>query len=147
MLEDIAPGKDDPTVPSLIRLPLAPLTTLKLGGPAPVIRFTDRATFPDVVNTVRTCVRGDGPVCLGWGSNVLVADQGSDDPVLLIGYSFGAAVAASITHPAVVGWALIDPSSAERRLGYPAACSHRRENRSFGLLRMTPLNLIKDETV
>src|SRR5258708_25457144 len=31
-------------------------------------------------------------------------------PVLLIGYSFGAAVAAAITHPAVVGWALIAPA-------------------------------------
>ena len=36
--------------------------------------------------------------------------EACDGPVLLIGYSFGAAVAAAITHPAVVGWALIAPA-------------------------------------
>jgi alpha/beta superfamily hydrolase len=33
-----------------------------------------------------------------------------DGPVLLIGYSFGAAVAAATTHLAVAGWALIAPA-------------------------------------
>ena len=36
--------------------------------------------------------------------------EACDGPVLLIGYSFGAAVAAAITHPAVAGWALIAPA-------------------------------------
>jgi alpha/beta superfamily hydrolase len=36
--------------------------------------------------------------------------EACDGPVVLIGYSFGAAVAAAITHPAVAGWALIAPA-------------------------------------
>ena len=42
-------------------------------------------------------------------------------PVLLIGYSFGAAVAAAITHPAVVGWALIAPALVVPQFVSPAA--------------------------
>jgi alpha/beta superfamily hydrolase len=42
-------------------------------------------------------------------------------PVLLIGYSFGAAVAAAVTHPAVVGWALIAPALVVPQFVSPAS--------------------------
>jgi alpha/beta superfamily hydrolase len=47
-----------------------------------------------------------------------------DGPVVLIGYSFGAAVAAAITHPAVVGWALIAPALAVPQFISPATPFH-----------------------
>jgi len=47
--------------------------------------------------------------------------EACDGPVLLIGYSFGAAVAAAITHPAVVGWALIAPALAVPQFISPAS--------------------------
>jgi alpha/beta superfamily hydrolase len=43
-------------------------------------------------------------------AETLAQIEACDGPVLLIGYSFGAAVAATITHPAVAGWALIAPA-------------------------------------
>jgi alpha/beta superfamily hydrolase len=42
-------------------------------------------------------------------------------PVVLIGYSFGAAVAAAITHPAVTGWALVAPALAVPQFVSPAS--------------------------
>jgi alpha/beta superfamily hydrolase len=50
--------------------------------------------------------------------------EACDGPVLLIGYSFGAAVAAAITHPAVVGWALIAPALAVPQFISPASPFH-----------------------
>ena len=47
--------------------------------------------------------------------------EACDGPVLLIGYSFGAAVAAAITHPSVVGWALIAPALAVPQFVSPAS--------------------------
>jgi alpha/beta superfamily hydrolase len=47
--------------------------------------------------------------------------EACDGPVLLIGYSFGAAVAATITHPAVAGWALIAPALAVPQFVSPAS--------------------------
>jgi alpha/beta superfamily hydrolase len=47
--------------------------------------------------------------------------EACDGPVVLIGYSFGAAVAAAITHPAVVGWALIAPALAVPQFVSPAS--------------------------
>jgi alpha/beta superfamily hydrolase len=47
--------------------------------------------------------------------------EACDGPVLLIGYSFGAAVAAAITHPAVVGWALIAPALVTPQFVSPAS--------------------------
>jgi uncharacterized protein len=50
--------------------------------------------------------------------------EACDGPVLLIGYSFGAAVAAPITHPAVAGWALIAPALAVPQFVSPASPHH-----------------------
>jgi alpha/beta superfamily hydrolase len=47
--------------------------------------------------------------------------EACEGPVLLIGYSFGAAVAAAITHPAVAGWALIAPALAVPQFISPAS--------------------------
>ena len=47
--------------------------------------------------------------------------EACDGPVLLIGFSFGAAVAAAITHPAVAGWALIAPALAVPQFVSPAS--------------------------
>ena len=47
--------------------------------------------------------------------------EACDGPVLLIGYSFGAAVAAAVTHPAVTGWALIAPALAVPQFVSPAS--------------------------
>jgi alpha/beta superfamily hydrolase len=47
--------------------------------------------------------------------------EACDGPVVLIGYSFGAAVAAAITHPAVVGWALIAPALVVPQFVSPAS--------------------------
>ncbi|MEU5647276.1 UDP-N-acetylmuramate dehydrogenase [Streptomyces milbemycinicus] len=62
-------------------VPLAPMTTLGLGGLASVlVDLQDSADFPEFVELARACP-GD-PVCLGSGSNVLVSDLGCDSPVL-----------------------------------------------------------------
>ena len=50
--------------------------------------------------------------------------EACDGPVVLIGYSFGAAVAAAITHPAVAGWALIAPALAVPQFISPASPFH-----------------------
>ena len=47
--------------------------------------------------------------------------EACDGPVLLIGYSFGAAMAAAITHPAVTGWALIAPALVVPQFVSPAS--------------------------
>lgn len=60
----------------------APLTTLMIGGPADVLELEDARDFPEVVEEAR--VRRTRPACLGGGSNVLIADAGTTDPVLLI---------------------------------------------------------------
>jgi len=61
---------------------LAALTTLQLGGPANVIDADNDRDFRDIVELVKPWA--SPPVCLGWGSNVLVADRGTDLPVLLM---------------------------------------------------------------
>lgn len=64
--------------------PLAPMTTLGLGGPASVlVELQDSADFPEFVELAGTCP--GSPVCLGSGSNVLVSDLGCDSPVLRLG--------------------------------------------------------------
>ncbi|MFI9203899.1 UDP-N-acetylmuramate dehydrogenase [Streptomyces sp. NPDC053048] len=62
-------------------LPLAPLTTLGIGGPASVVaELHDAADFPDFAALAAT--RPGPPVCLGEGSNVLAADAGCSPAVL-----------------------------------------------------------------
>jgi UDP-N-acetylmuramate dehydrogenase len=63
-------------------VPLGALTTLGLGGRGNVIDLEDPRDFPDVVDLISAS--DSPPVCLGWGSNVLVSDNGTDQPVLLI---------------------------------------------------------------
>lgn len=61
--------------------PLAPMTTLGIGGPAAaLIELYDPADFPEFVALAGT-FPGE-PVCLGEGSNVLVGDAGCDSAVL-----------------------------------------------------------------
>jgi UDP-N-acetylmuramate dehydrogenase len=58
-----------------VATPLAPLTTLRLGGPAR--RFVDARNADAVVDAVRTADHAGEPVLLlGGGSNVVVADEG-----------------------------------------------------------------------
>jgi UDP-N-acetylmuramate dehydrogenase len=55
---------------------------LRLGGAADIFDLKDQRDLPAVVDEAR---RFDAPpVCLGWGSNVLVSDTGTDVPVLLM---------------------------------------------------------------
>ncbi|GHG83435.1 UDP-N-acetylmuramate dehydrogenase [Streptomyces griseocarneus] len=62
-------------------LPLAPMTTLGVGGPAAVLaELHDPADFPDFAALAAT--RPGPPVVLGEGSNVLAADAGCSPAVL-----------------------------------------------------------------
>jgi len=54
-------------------------------------------------------------------AETLAQIEACDGPVLLIGYSFGAAVAAAVTHPSVAGWALIAPALAVPQFVSPAS--------------------------
>ncbi|MDF3293934.1 UDP-N-acetylmuramate dehydrogenase [Streptomyces silvisoli] len=65
-------------------VPLAPLTTLRLGGPAAaLIELSNLADFPDIVEWAGRH-GSTTPVCLGHGSNVLVSDSGCTRPVLRV---------------------------------------------------------------
>jgi UDP-N-acetylmuramate dehydrogenase len=62
---------------------LADLTTLRLGGPAPAL--TQAHTADDVKRVVGHADRtGSGVLVLGGGSNLVVADEGIDVPILRI---------------------------------------------------------------
>jgi UDP-N-acetylmuramate dehydrogenase len=62
---------------------LARYTTLRLGGPAR--DFTEAATEADATAAVRDADRrGDPVLVLGGGSNLVVADEGFDGPVIRI---------------------------------------------------------------
>ncbi|WP_268256981.1 UDP-N-acetylmuramate dehydrogenase [Streptomyces glebosus] len=61
--------------------PLAPMTTLGLGGPAAVLfELFDPADFPEFVALADASP--GRPVCLGEGSNVVVSDAGCEGAVL-----------------------------------------------------------------
>lgn len=63
--------------------PLAPLTTLRLGGPAS--RLVTAETEAEIVDTVRdTDARGEPLLVLGGGSNLVIADEGFPGTVLRI---------------------------------------------------------------
>jgi UDP-N-acetylmuramate dehydrogenase len=64
-----------PPSPSATGVPLAPLTTLRLGGPA--AKVIEAHTDDDVVAVVRACDGAGEPVLvLAGGSNVVIADEG-----------------------------------------------------------------------
>jgi UDP-N-acetylmuramate dehydrogenase len=70
-------------VHQLYDVPLATLTTLRLGGPA--CRLVEAATAQDVVEAVREADRRGEPVLvLGGGSNLVVADAGFPGTVVRI---------------------------------------------------------------
>ncbi len=60
--------------------PLAPLTTLRLGGPAD--RLVEAGTAAEIVEAVRAA--GDDLLLLGGGSNLVLADAGWPGTVVLI---------------------------------------------------------------
>jgi UDP-N-acetylmuramate dehydrogenase len=65
-------------------VPLAPLTTLEIGGPARYLADAqDEATVVDALRWAAAC--GLEVVALGAGSNVVVADRGFDGLVMRIG--------------------------------------------------------------
>ena len=62
---------------------LAPLTTLRLGGPA--TRIVEATTQDDLVDAVRDCdARREPVLVLAGGSNVVIADEGFDGTVVLV---------------------------------------------------------------
>src|SRR6185295_11885087 len=72
---------DDMTLPNLERdVPLAPFTTLGIGGPA---RFFVRATTVDEVRAALDWSEGETFI-LGGGSNLLISDKGFDGLVIQI---------------------------------------------------------------
>ena len=77
-------------------VPLAGLTTLRIGGPA--ARLVVAETDEEVVDTVRACDgRGEPLLVLGGGSNLVVADEGFDGTVLQVA-TRGVAVAPLAEH-------------------------------------------------
>jgi UDP-N-acetylmuramate dehydrogenase len=63
--------------------PLAPLTSLRLGGPAR--RMVTAVTEQEIVDTVRAADKSGEPLLiLGGGSNVVIGDDGFDGTVLRI---------------------------------------------------------------
>ena len=67
----------------LTDVPLAGLTTLRLGGPAR--RLVEAGTEADILLTVAGCdARGEPLLLLGGGSNLVVGDEGFDGTVLRI---------------------------------------------------------------
>lgn len=72
-------------------VPLAPLTTLKVGGPAR--RFVEASTEEEIVNAIRLAEAIEVPIfVLGGGSNIVVSDDGFDGLVIKVaitGMKFG----------------------------------------------------------
>lgn len=69
--------------PSATGVPLASLTTLRLGGPA--ARIVEAHTDAELVGAVRACDEADEPVLvLAGGSNVVIADDGFPGTVVRV---------------------------------------------------------------
>jgi len=88
-------------VQELQDVPLAPLTTIRLGGPAR--RLVTATTDAEIIATVRAAdASGEPLLILGGGSNVIIADKGFQGTVLLIattGYTLdGTALDAAAGH-------------------------------------------------
>ena len=67
-------------------MPLADLTRLRIGGPAP------KFSRPEKREEVAVALRESAPAglrVLGWGANVLVSDAGVDEPVIVLGAGLG----------------------------------------------------------
>ena len=76
----------DPVGAPVLSVPLAPLTTLRLGGPAR--RLVEAATAEEVVAAVRAAdAAGEPLLLLGGGSNVVVADDGWPGTVVRVASS------------------------------------------------------------
>jgi UDP-N-acetylmuramate dehydrogenase len=64
-------------------MPLAPLTTLRLGGPA--AKVVDARSDDELVDAVRACDEaGERVLVLAGGSNVVIADEGFDGTVVRV---------------------------------------------------------------
>ena len=64
-------------------VPLAPLTTLRLGGPA--ARAVEARSDEELVETIRACDEAGEPLLvLAGGSNVVIADAGFDGTVVRV---------------------------------------------------------------
>ncbi len=106
----------------LFRLVLAPYTTFGIGGPAEVVYFPRRTE--DLKRVFKIHQGGEEPVFLGGGSNVLVSDEGTAEPVVIMRQGFdqlewrdvgggrvlirvgaGVASAALVSRAAEEGWA------------------------------------------
>ena len=99
------------------RVPLAPYTTLRLGGPA--LLLVDADTVDDLVLVASAAVTTELPVIIiGQGSNLLVSDEGFSGIVVVLGDGFsgvdtGAGGAASL-HVVRAGGAVKLPVLARR---------------------------------
>jgi UDP-N-acetylmuramate dehydrogenase len=73
-----------------VDLPLAPLTTYRLGGPAALFVEPNTADeLHDVTNALSEAGASDAPVLvLGRGSNVVISDEGFDGIVVHLGRGF-----------------------------------------------------------
>src|SRR5690348_6724755 len=68
---------------ALTGMPLAPLTTLRLGGPA--AKVVDACSDDELVDAVRACDEaGERVLVLAGGSNVVIADEGFDGTVVRV---------------------------------------------------------------
>ena len=62
--------------------------------------------------------------------------EACDGPVVLMGYSYGGEVAATITDPAVIGWVLIAPALVTPQFVSPATPFHPVEQPTIAWIRV-----------
>lgn len=106
----------DPVVAPVLSVPLAPLTTLRLGGPAR--RLVDAATADEVVAAVRAAdAAGEPLLLLGGGSNVVVADEGFPGTVVRVATAGRTVEGGLMTVEAGEDWDAVVAASVEAGLG------------------------------